>query len=117
MHETNIADARETARRLAPLLHLTRQPSFTPVDTPQQDNGADCGGKVEKKKKGLQKRMIYGQVVYVIAIIDTLVQKMIRQSQLDKSVIELDKKAVARDAKQVRKELRALIRRLQQHAS
>lgn len=48
LHGTNQHVARLTAGRMVPLLRLTRQTIFKPVPTPQQDNGADCGGKNER---------------------------------------------------------------------
>ncbi|KAI8081497.1 uncharacterized protein BX664DRAFT_340533, partial [Halteromyces radiatus] len=40
---TNIKDAKQTAKRMTPLLGSKRKPRFIPSSTPQQTNGADCG--------------------------------------------------------------------------
>ncbi|KAL1930671.1 hypothetical protein VTP01DRAFT_10833 [Rhizomucor pusillus] len=100
LHGTNQHVARLTAGRMVPLLRLTRQTIFKPVPTPQQDNGADCG-------------------VYVIAITDNLVQRLM--STLGHQNVNLERLfyVTAGDLppmRKVRKELRKRIEKLSKDA-
>ncbi|KAI9496402.1 hypothetical protein BDB00DRAFT_785494 [Zychaea mexicana] len=90
MGETNVADARMTARKMTSVLGFDRKPpKLVHMNTPRQANGADCG--------------------------DNLVQRMISPSSSGvpppEKVMHIEKSDI-RGVKHVRKELRRLIQQL-----
>ncbi|KAI7853856.1 hypothetical protein BDC45DRAFT_145747 [Circinella umbellata] len=96
MGESNIFSARMTAKRMGFVLGFNNQPpKFIHMNTPNQANSADCG-------------------VYVIAITDNLVQRMISISSSGCTVERLMhiEKSDIRTVKNIRKELRKLIQQL-----
>ncbi|CDH48725.1 cysteine proteinase [Lichtheimia corymbifera JMRC:FSU:9682] len=95
MGQSNGREAQLTRAQLTPLLGLQHSPAFIPVETPQQNNSADCG-------------------VYVIAITDNLVQRLLQTggNVPPERLTRITKKDIR--VKHIRKDLRQLIRSMQQ---
>ncbi|KAI9323197.1 hypothetical protein BX666DRAFT_2116849 [Dichotomocladium elegans] len=93
MGTSNIQEAQFTCGRLIPWLGIHHQPAIQPMETPQQTNSADCG-------------------IYVIAITDNLVQRLIEtQGHVSPDrLTRLSRKDIK--VKYIRKELRRLIKGL-----
>ncbi|KAI8141931.1 hypothetical protein BJV82DRAFT_517495 [Fennellomyces sp. T-0311] len=94
MGESNIVDARMTAKRMISVLGMSKHPPcFITMNTPHQANSADCG-------------------VYVITITDNLVQRMISSPGVAPERLMRIEKRDINAVKHVRKEMRKLIQQL-----